>query len=116
MSANRGHPSANLLRRRQPRAPADKFLRHIFGLRREDVFPQPLVERHVVTATRAAKSSGHCVWPIDESRQHELPAGIDGLRRGILRFDVRPRSYRHDGCRPITATAPSSTMRRSHSS
>ena len=76
----RRHASANLLRRRQPRAPADKFLGHIFGFRREDVFPQPLVERHIV-AQPAKQRHRHVRVPVNETRQHEFPFGIDGLPR-----------------------------------
>ena len=106
-----GHSSADLFRRGQPRAPANKFFRHIFGFRREDVFPQPLVERHVVTQP-AKQGHRHMRVPVDETRENEFPAGIDALRGHILRLHVR-RDPTATIASPFTATAPSSMMRRS---
>jgi len=106
------HASANLLRRGQPRAPADKFFRHIFGFRREDVFPQPLVERHVVTNREATSSARVCA--IDETSSTSFLWHLC-LRGGDF-ASMFARDPTATIASPSTATAPSSMMGVLHSS
>ncbi len=54
-----GYAPANLFRRGQSRAPAHKLFGNIFGFRRENIFAQPLVKRHVVVQARETASSAH---------------------------------------------------------
>ena len=75
--------AANLFRRRQPRAPADKFFVHVLCFRRENVFVEPVVESDVIVQT-AKQSHGHVGVAVDESGQDELAFGVDGLRSGVL--------------------------------
>jgi hypothetical protein len=88
--------SANLLRRSQPSSPAHEVFIHILRFRREDVLVKPVIQRDVVMQP-AKHGHGHVRMPVDESRQHEMPARIDHLRPAIVRLNLRPRPDRHDG-------------------
>ena len=77
---------ANLFRRRQARAPADKLLVHVLGFRRENVFVEPVVESHVIVQA-AKQSHGDVSVAVDESGQDQLAFGVDGLRSGVPGFE-----------------------------
>ena len=82
-----GDAAANLLRSGQTRAPAHKFFGDVLGFRGKNIFAQPVVQRHIVMQP-AKQRHGHVRVPVDEARQHQLAARVDGLRRSIFIFDV----------------------------
>ena len=83
--------AANLFRRRQTRAPADKLLVHVLGFRRENVFVEPVVERHVIVQA-AKQGHGNVSVTIDESGQDQLAFGVDRLRGGVPGFEFAARA------------------------
>ncbi len=93
--AERRYSGTNLFGRRQPRAPAHKFLGDVRGFGGEDVFSQPVIERDVVMQS-TKKRHRHVGMPIDKTWHHKLAPGVDGLRASVFGFDLAAWTDRHD--------------------
>ena len=88
-------PAANLFRRRQARAPADKLFVHVLGFGRENIFVEPVVESDVIVQA-AKQGHGDVGVAVDESGQDELAFGVDGLRSGVPGFEFATGADSHD--------------------
>ncbi len=104
-----GDAAANLFRRRQPRAPADKFFVHVLCFRRENVFVEPVVESDVIVQA-AKQRHGHVGVAVDESGQDQLCLSRRWSARRNILASISARGPTATIVSPFTAMAPSSRM------